>query len=202
MLLKIIIVGESGVGKTKLLQRYIDGTFNEESKNTIGIDFKAIMREFDGLNAKIHFYDTAGQERFRSLSNKNFQNTDIAILVYDITKRETFDRLEYWYDLIKDSSPVDNLILLIGNKIDLKGARVISNEEGTIFAQKRQMYFFEMSAKTNEEECVTKAFDVIITKGLETLQKKSFEMAEYEKSFIARPLVRITKEEPRKKDCC
>jgi len=173
ILMKAVIIGESAVGKTNLLLRYSENRYEENMKNTIGVDLKTKIVNIGTKPVKVQFYDTAGQERFRALAPSNFHKADIAILVYDISNRESFDRLNDWLQLLKTHASSQINILFIGNKSDLKDKRQVTNEEGTRFAKQHNGFFFEASAKTNENDCVNKAFYSIIEKaGSELLRNE------------------------------
>ncbi len=202
ILLKVVIIGESGVGKTKLLLRYTDGVFDEKSINTVGVDIKILMKKMYGHCLKIHLYDSAGQERFRSLIFKNIRNTDLAIVVYDICDRQSFTRLAYWVDSIQQNCESDTKILIIGNKIDLKSDRSVSDDEGRNFAELKGAYFYETSAKTNEKNCVSDAFDSIIEKTAKTLIDRHSENHEQEKDKIRRSTLILNRNIIQKKGCC
>ncbi len=177
LLIKIVIVGESAVGKTNLLLRYIEDRFDEGLKATIGFDIESKIIDIEDKAVKVQFYDTAGQERFRALTPSNFRNADVVILIYDISNRVSFDRLHDWVVLVKAHAQGEVSMVLIGNKNDLKTERQISFEEGERFAKENNGFFFETSAKTNDNQCVQKAFDFVV-------QKTAQEVFEREKNKI------------------
>ena len=146
--LKIIIFGDSSVGKTNFIFRFIDGTFNKIYQPTIGIDYKSIIKVLpkSKQKVKIQFWDTAGQERYKSLNKIYFQRVQGIILMYDITKRESFENLDSWRNLIFDN--VDNIpVALIGNKLDIADEkRIVEVEEGKSFADENGFLFYETSA--------------------------------------------------------
>jgi len=146
--LKIIIIGDTGVGKSNFLNRFINGKFSQISQPTIGIDYKSkiIVLPKTKQNINLQFWDTAGQERYRSLNKLYFQRVQGIILMYDITKRESFEGLGSWTKLIFDN--LDNIpIVLIGNKLDdAEQNRIVREEEGKSFANENNFLFFETSA--------------------------------------------------------
>merc|ERR1719430_499356 len=149
--LKILIIGESGVGKSSLLLRFTDDAFDPEISATIGVDFKVKVISIDGNKVKLAIWDTAGQERFRTLTPSYYRGGQGAILVYDVTNRDSFARIENWLaELDTYSTNTDIVKMLVGNKCDMEaqGARVVSKEEGLNCARKHQMMFIEASAKT------------------------------------------------------
>ena len=147
-LLKYIIIGNSSVGKSNLLLRYCNNKFSDDYQATIGVEFGAKNIEYNNKTYRIQIWDTAGQESFRSITRAYYKNCVCAIIVYDITNRDSFESIKDWVKDIKDSSPKTVLISLVGNKIDLEKMRVISFEEGKEYAQKNNFNFMETSAKT------------------------------------------------------
>ena len=149
-LLKYIIIGDSAVGKSNILLRYIHDKFNEEFHSTIGVEFGAKNLDIDGKIFRIQVWDTAGQETFRSITRAYYKNSVCSFVVYDISNRTTFDNIKSWVDDCKKLSPKAVLMILVGNKTDLEDKREVSYEEGSIYAQKNGMLFFECSAKTGQ----------------------------------------------------
>ncbi|XP_067869089.1 ras-related protein Rab-18-like [Heterodontus francisci] len=164
--LKILIIGESGVGKSSLLLRFTDGTFDSEIGSTIGVDFKVKAMRFDGNSVKLAIWDTAGQERFRTLTPSYYRGAQGVILVYDVTRRETFVKLENWLNELETFSTKHGVVkMLVGNKID-KTNREVDRNEGLRFARKHSMLFIEASAKTCDGvEC---AFEEVVEKIIQT----------------------------------
>ena len=158
-LFKFIIIGDSAVGKSNILLRYINNKFNEEFQSTIGVEFGAKNLKIEDKIYRIQIWDTAGQESFRSITRAYYKNSVCACVVYDITNRNSFENIKSWIDDCKKQSPKNVFLVLIGNKIDLENNREVTYEEGLKFAQKNGMLFFESSAKTgaNIEEIFTKS---------------------------------------------
>ncbi|XP_076151282.1 ras-related protein Rab-18-B [Alosa pseudoharengus] len=164
--LKILIIGESGVGKSSLLLRFTDDTFDPDLAATIGVDFKVKTIAIDGNRAKLAIWDTAGQERFRTLTPSYYRGAQGVILVYDVTKRDTFTRLENWLNELETYCTRNDLVkMLVGNKID-KDNREVDRNEGLKFARKHSMLFIEASAKTRDG--VQCAFEELVEKILQT----------------------------------
>ncbi|XP_051989869.1 ras-related protein Rab-18-B-like [Xyrauchen texanus] len=164
--LKILIIGESGVGKSSLLLRFTDDTFDPELSATIGVDFKVKTIAIDGNRAKLAIWDTAGQERFRTLTPSYYRGAQGVILVYDVTKRDTFTKLENWLNELETYCTRNDLVkMLVGNKID-KDNREVDRNEGLKFARKHSMLFIEASAKTRDG--VQCAFEELVEKILQT----------------------------------
>ena len=147
-LLKFVIIGDSGVGKSNILLRYINNTFSDEFKTIVGVEFGAKNLEVNGRIYRIQIWDTAGQENFRSIARAYYKNSVCACIVYDITNRNSFNSIQSWIDDCVKQSPKSILFILIGNKNDLNESREVQYEEGVEFAKKRNMIFLETSAKT------------------------------------------------------
>ena len=147
-LLKFVIIGDSGVGKSNILLRYINNTFSDEFKATVGVEFGAKNIEINKRIYRVQIWDTAGQENFRSIARAYYKNSVCACVVYDITNRASFDSVQSWIDDCSKQTPKTVLLILIGNKNDLNDKREVQYEEGAEFAQKRNMIFLETSAKT------------------------------------------------------
>jgi len=164
--LKILIIGESFVGKSSLLLRFTDDTFATEMPATIGMDFKTTKMTIDSNVVKLAIWDTAGSERFRSLTPNFYRGSHGVILVYDVTNRQTFDKLDNWLKEVEAySTKADIVKMLIANKID-KENRVVTRDEGLQWARKHHTLFIEASAKTKEGvEC---AFEELVEKIIQT----------------------------------
>lgn len=145
---KYIIIGDSGVGKSCLLLQFTDKRFEPLHDLTIGVEFGARMVAIDGKNVKLQVWDTAGQESFRSITRSYYRGACGALLVYDVTRRETFSHLQTWLEDAKANSNTAITIMLIGNKCDLENKRQVSKEEGEQFAKAHGLVFMETSAKT------------------------------------------------------
>ncbi|OHT14389.1 Ras family protein [Tritrichomonas foetus] len=146
---KIVIVGASGVGKTSLVQRLIEDSFYFDNSPTIGVEFKCFECKHGSETIKLNIWDTAGQEKFRSVSKAYFRNAVGALLVFSFTDRASFDALDSWMNDIQNLCPQNSLVYLIGNKIDLSEERVISQNEAENFAKRHSLEFFETSAFTS-----------------------------------------------------
>jgi len=153
-LFKYIIIGDTGVGKSCLLLQFTDKRFQPVHDLTIGVEFGARMISIEDKQIKLQIWDTAGQESFRSITRSYYRGAAGALLVYDITRRETFNHLTRWLEEARQNANANMVILLVGNKVDLESRRQVSYEEGQKFAEENGLIFLEASAKTakNVEE--------------------------------------------------
>ncbi|XP_006164210.2 ras-related protein Rab-12 [Tupaia chinensis] len=165
--LQVIIIGSRGVGKTSLMERFTDDTFCEACKSTVGVDFKIKTVELRGKKIRLQIWDTAGQELKKSITSAYYRSAKGIILVYDITKKETFDDLPKWMKMIDKYASEDAELLLVGNKLDCETDREITRQQGEKFAQQiTGMRFCEASAKDNfnVDEIFLKLVDDILKK--------------------------------------
>lgn len=147
--INIILIGDSGVGKSNLFSRYFHNKFEDNFISTIGMDRQTKLIKYKNKNYRLNISDTAGQERFRSLPIKYYQNADGALLLFDITDKDSFQNINLWIeDLTKNSRSLKQTIYLIGNKIDLPN-RNISQEDAKELAEKLNLQYYEMSCKLN-----------------------------------------------------
>jgi small GTP-binding protein len=165
-LFKYIIIGDAAVGKSNLLLRYAHGQFKDEYQLTIGVEFGAKNISINDKIYRIQIWDTAGQENFRSITRAYYKDSVCALVVYDITNRDSFNNISNWVEDCKNQSPKTIFMVLVGNKSDLNDKRVISVDEGRELAEKYNMIFFETSAKTGEN------VDLIFFKSAEEIAKK------------------------------
>ncbi|XP_055337334.1 ras-related protein Rab-18-like isoform X2 [Paramacrobiotus metropolitanus] len=165
--LKLLIIGESGVGKSSLLLRFTDDTFDPELAATIGVDFKVKSLNANGNVVKLAIWDTAGQERFRTLTPSYYRGAQGVILVYDVTSKSSFQKLEMWLGEVDSYANKPGMVkMLVANKIDQRTERVITREDGLKFARKHSMLFIECSARTADG--VVTAFEELVEKILQT----------------------------------
>ena len=138
-LFKYIVIGDTGVGKSCLLLQFTDKRFQPVHDLTIGVEFGARMITLDGKQIKLEIWDTAGQESFRSITRSYYRGAAGALLVYDITRRETFTQLEKWLKDAQEHGSANMTIMLVGNKLDQAHKRVVSTEEGAAFAAEHHL---------------------------------------------------------------
>ncbi|KAI8033941.1 ras-related protein Rab-18 [Drosophila gunungcola] len=159
--IKLLVIGESGVGKSSLIRRFVENKFDDNHDVTIGMDFKSKVMNVDGIDYKVALWDTAGAERFRSLTPSFYRKALGAILVYDITNRDSLVKLEAWLAELDSYSDNPNIaIIVVGNKIDQE--RLVDREEGRKFARKHRALFIETSAKC--DQFVSDVFKDIVEK--------------------------------------
>ena len=166
-LFKVLLIGDSGVGKSSILLRFCDNTFNQEQQSTIGVDFKVKTIKCSNKTIKMTLWDTAGQERFRTLTSSYYRGAQGIVLAYDITRRETFEYLPQWLKEVDVYSPnggKDVVKILVGNKIDLED-RVVTRKEGEAWARSKGMMYLECSAKTSVG--ISQVFDELAAKVLQ-----------------------------------
>ena len=149
-LLKYIIIGDAAVGKSNLLLRFAQNDFKMEYQLTIGVEFGAKNIEINNKKYRLQIWDTAGQENYRSITRAYYKNSVCAILVYDITNRDSFEHISSWIDDCLSQSPKTVFMVLVGNKSDLSEKRRVTIEEGQQMAKNHNLLFFETSAKTGE----------------------------------------------------
>eukprot|EP00794_Sanderia_malayensis_P008788 gene8788-9726_t len=146
---KVMLIGDSGVGKTCVLVRFKDGAFLSGSFiSTVGIDYKNKTFSLDGSSIKLQIWDTAGQERFRSITHAYYRDAQALLLLYDVTSRSSFDNTRAWLSEIQEYTSGEVVILLLGNKADLSKEKAVKREEGEKLAKDFKVPFLETSAKT------------------------------------------------------
>ncbi len=159
LMFKILILGDSGVGKSSLFLRYTKNEFNQDMRSTIGVEFGLKFLKIENFQLKIQIWDTAGMERYRSITNAYYKGAKGVIIVYDICRKKSFENVDKWIDDFKSKADDDAVIILIGNKSDLDEKREVSKEEAESKAQKNKFGFMEASAKDNNN--VQKAFETL-----------------------------------------
>ena len=173
---KVVLIGETGVGKTSIITQFIDQTFQEDLQTTTGGTFSTKSVQCDnGKVLKFEIWDTAGQERYRSLATMFYKDANAAIMVYDVTRKETFEELKnYWAGQVKDNAPEKIILVIAGNKSDLIEQETVDEGEARNFAKELNAIFISTSAKSSEginnlfEEIAKKhtgATNISITKG-------------------------------------
>ncbi|KAL8116330.1 ras-related protein RABA2a [Apium graveolens] len=201
-LFKVVLIGDSGVGKSNLLSRFTRNEFCLESKSTIGVEFATRTLQVEGRTVKAQIWDTAGQERYRAITSAYYRGALGALLVYDVTKPTTFENVSRWLKELRDHADSNIVIMLIGNKTDLKHLRAVATEDAQGFAEKEGLSFIETSAL--EATNVEKAFQTILAEIYRIISKKSLSSNEAAPTTIkeGQTLVVGAQESNTKKPCC
>ena len=238
-LFKVVLIGDSGVGKSNLLSRFTRNEFSLESKSTIGVEFATRSIQVDGKTVKAQIWDTAGQERYRAITSAYYRGAVGALLVYDITKQGmyvclsvnvceesvlylvhesmyawwmiglhgscavTFENVERWLKELRDHADSNIVIMLVGNKSDLRHLRSVQTEDAKAFCEKEGLSFIETSAleATNVEE----AFQIILTEIYHILSKKALASDEGVSAPTSGTAIKVTDAVPdakKKSSCC
>ncbi|KAI0300611.1 ras-domain-containing protein [Multifurca ochricompacta] len=165
---KLLLIGNSSVGKSSLLLRFSDKQWlpEDEASATIGVDFRVHKMEVKGRKVKMSIWDTAGQERFRTITASYYRGAQGVILVYDVSSRESFEALPRWLNELETYVPAEVVKIVVGNKLDKEYSRQVPTEEGKAFAQLTGCLFVEASAKTAVG--VTEAFNDVVTRIIDT----------------------------------
>lgn len=160
-IMKILLIGDSSVGKSSMLSRYVDNKFSSDFITTVGIDFKNIsIKTKNETNVKLQIWDTAGQERFKTITAAYYRGAQGVILTYDITQQETFKNILHWKRALDHHASKNIKIILVGNKIDLEHLRQVSKDMGRNLANEMRIPFIEISAK--DDINVTDAYSLLI----------------------------------------
>ncbi|KAL3675101.1 hypothetical protein R1sor_025049 [Riccia sorocarpa] len=175
-LFKVVLIGDSGVGKSNLLSRFTRNEFSLESKSTIGVEFATRSINVDSKLIKAQIWDTAGQERYRAITSAYYRGAVGALLVYDITRHVTFENVERWLKELKDHTDSNIVVMLVGNKSDLRHLRAVSTDDGQAFSEKEGLFFMETSAL--ESTNVENAFKQILTQIYRVVSKKALDVGE------------------------
>ncbi|WVZ05273.1 hypothetical protein V8G54_018619 [Vigna mungo] len=170
-LFKIVLIGDSGVGKSNILSRFTRNEFCLESKSTIGVEFATRTLQVEGKTVKAQIWDTAGQERYRAITSAYYRGAVGALLVYDITKRQTFENVQRWLRELRDHADSNIVIMMAGNKSDLNHLRAVSTDDAQGLAEREGLSFLETSAL--EAFNVEKAFQTILFDIYQIMSKKA-----------------------------
>ncbi|KAK1288421.1 Ras-related protein RABA2a [Acorus calamus] len=201
-LFKVVLIGDSGVGKSNLLSRFTRNEFCLESKSTIGVEFATRTLQVEGRTIKAQIWDTAGQERYRAITSAYYRGARGALLVYDVTKPTTFDNVSRWLKELREHADSNIVIMLIGNKTDLKHLRAVATEDAQSFAEREGLSFIETSAL--EAINVEKAFQTILTEIYRIYSKKPLSSEESAPSSIkdGKTIDVTASDTATKKTCC
>ncbi|CAK74708.1 unnamed protein product (macronuclear) [Paramecium tetraurelia] len=211
-LFKYIIVGDTSVGKSCILLNYTEKKFNEDHETTIGVEFGSQLLKMNDRTIKIQIWDTAGQESFRSITRSYYKGSIGVVLVFDLTKKDTYYNVMKWHNEILDCTHEFVEISLVGNKLDLESERQVSSKEALEYAQSNKMNYLETSAKTGQN--VDKVFEDIAQRILVKIDNKTIDYTQEVYGIKLGPFFQNPKQitntpstlksEPEKKDktCC
>ena len=200
MMFKVVLVGDSFVGKTNIMSKYLKNEFHEDSKATVGVEFGSKQFNIEGHIIKAQIWDTAGQERYRAVTNAYYKGAKGAFIVYDITRKETFESVDKWINDIITTCDKGLTIILIGNKSDLESQRQISKEQGEEKAKSFELAFLETSALSGEN--LEKGFNMLINEVYEK-SKADFENTDYLNLGDAVEEIQLKKDDSEnEKKCC
>ncbi|KAL4889946.1 ras family-domain-containing protein [Aspergillus ambiguus] len=202
-LFKVVLIGDSGVGKSNLLSRFTRNEFNLDSKSTIGVEFATRSIQVDSKTIKAQIWDTAGQERYRAITSAYYRGAVGALLVYDISKHQTYDNVNRWLKELRDHADSNIVIMLVGNKSDLRHLRAVPTEEAKQFASENNLSFIETSAL--DASNVELAFQNILTEIYRIVSSKAIEGGDSQAPLgDRRPVIDVsqTPDSESKQGCC
>ena len=201
ILFKLILVGDSGVGKTNILSRYINNEYSSNSESTVGVEFSTKMLNKNNKKIKVQIWDTAGQERYKSITSVFYKGAKGGFIVYDITRKDTFNSTDKWINDLKMNGDENISLILIGNKSDLQEQREVSLEDMTKKAELFGVNFCETSALNNTN--IDKVFDIVVEDMIKKFDgKNELNNNLNEKNMKGVELNNEKKEEVKKKKCC
>ncbi|XP_057483517.1 ras-related protein RABA5b-like [Actinidia eriantha] len=169
-LFKIVVIGDSAVGKSNLLSRFARDEFDLHSKATVGVEFQTQVMEVDGKEVKAQVWDTAGQERFRAVTSAYYRGAVGALIVYDISRRTTFDSVKRWLEELNTHCDTTVARMLVGNKCDLENIRDVSVDDGKSLAEEEGLFFIETSALDSTN--VIASFEIVIREIYNNISRK------------------------------
>ncbi|KAG6507631.1 hypothetical protein ZIOFF_032982 [Zingiber officinale] len=216
-LFKVVLIGDSGVGKSNLLSRFTRNEFSLESKSTIGVEFATRSIRVDDKVIKAQIWDTAGQERsetlvlvldeisvlYRAITSAYYRGAVGALIVYDITRHVTFENLERWLKELRDHTDSNIVIMLVGNKADLRHLRAVSTEDAKDFAERERAFFMETSAL--ESVNVEEAFTEVLSQIYNIASRKALEAADDSATLPKGQTINVGKDDVsavKKVGCC
>ena len=199
MMFKVVLVGDSFVGKTNIMSKYLKNEFHEDSKATVGVEFGSRQFNIEGHVVKAQIWDTAGQERYKAITSAYYKGAKGAFIVYDITRKESFENVTKWAEQLKSTADKNLTIIIVGNKTDLEDQRQVTSEEGQNKANSLESAFIETSAASGSN--LDKAFEMMINE----VYKKCHEemLAEGDVEIEGGEDINLAKKpENTKKACC
>ena len=187
--IKLLLIGNAYVGKTLIVQKFIDNTFSKSTVSTIGVDLQSKIIEINGKKVKYLIWDTAGEDRMKTMTYSYYRGCHVILIVYDVTERKSFQNVTTWVECIDKFAKSNVLRILVGNKTDLKDKRVISNEEGLNLAEANGLKYYEISAL--KITGLHEMFEDIAKEYVEIYEQKAYKNFQLKKN-----------ENIKKKKCC
>ncbi len=198
--LKVVVVGDSGVGKTNLIKRFVSNAFSQNSKATVGVEFLSKSYKINDKVFKIEMWDTAGQERYKSITAAYYKGAKGALIVYDTTQKTSFENIDKWMVEIKDKASKDMKLMIVGNKTDLKDERQVTIEEASEKAKELEAPIMETSALDGSN--VKEAFYDLLKEMYREISKKLVAVESQNEAGSAGVQLETAPEEEKKKGCC
>jgi len=195
---KLLLLGDSTVGKTSILIKYINDKFDDSAISTVGVDYMDKIITYKNLKIKLQIWDTSGEEKFRSITRNFYRNADGIFIVFDLTKKPTFDHVKNWISEALDHNDTIKLVL-IGNKLDLKNEIEVSNELASSYAKRNNLKYFETSAK--EGTNINVAFNTIIDLLFANKTEKDI-INEFSRNNSSLSVNTDSEDKRKKKSCC
>ncbi|KAJ8354597.1 hypothetical protein SKAU_G00221640 [Synaphobranchus kaupii] len=197
---KVVLIGESGVGKSNLLSRFTKNEFNHDSRTTIGVEFSTRTVQLGSATVKAQIWDTAGLERYRAITSAYYRGAVGALLVYDISKQLTYESVERWLKELYDHADPHIVVMLVGNKSDLSSQRSVPTEQANEFAERKSLLFMETSAlqSTNVEA----AFHNVLTEIHKKIGSKQMTRGSFSNASLTSPTPQTRVYQEEKKPCC
>ena len=188
--IKLLLIGNAFVGKTLIVQKFLDNTFSKTTMTTIGVDLQYKVLDINGKKVKYLIWDTAGEDRMKTMTYAYYRGCHVVLIVYDVTSKKSFENVTTWVECVDKFAKSNVLRILVGNKTDLEDKRVISKEEGKKLAEENGLKFYEISAKTMNG----------LVEMFEDVAKEYVQI--YEQKAIKNFQLRKAKETKAKKKCC
>ena len=200
MMVKVIIIGDSSVGKTNIMSRYLKNQFLENSKATVGVEFGAKLFNINGHKIKAQIWDTAGQEKYKAITGAYYKGSKGAFVVYDITRKDTFESIDRWINDLKTTGDPKLNIMIIGNKCDLDHRREVLKEQGEEKSKSFGCAFLETSALSGDN--IEKGFEMMISEIFKKYEKENADDDDLITVEKGEDLNLGKKDEKKKKGCC
>ena len=200
MMIKIILIGDSAVGKTNIMNKYLKGTFNENTKATVGVEFGSKLFNIENHKIKAQIWDTAGQEKYKAITGAYYKGSKGAFVVYDITRKETFESTDKWINDLKVTADPKINIILIGNKCDLEDKREVLKDQGEEKAKSFGCAFLETSALSGDN--IDKGFEMMVSEIFKIFGEETFDDDEFGTVERGEDINLDNTKKVEKKGCC